>query len=202
MRGLVPLEAVYGRRLALVAPSRSQLDELAELYVRTLVPGARQTVEALHEAGVRVRIISGGLRPPVQRVAEELHVSPDDVGAVDIYFDADGRYAGFDTHSPLARSMGKLQVITDWRNRLPLPMMLVGDGITDLEAKDAVDTFVAFAGVVERPRVVAEADAVIRERSLAPVLELVLSDSRAAPDLRARAARERFGSDTDPHDDR
>jgi hypothetical protein len=57
---------------------------------------------------------------------------------------------------------------------------MIGDGATDLEAKPAVDAFVAFAGVVYRAPVVAAADYVIRERSLAPVLPLALGGQRPA----------------------
>jgi hypothetical protein len=52
--------------------------------------------------------------------------------------------------------------------------MMVGDGNTDLEARPAVDMFVAFAGVVERPSVVGAADVVVRANSLAPLLPLAL----------------------------
>jgi hypothetical protein len=52
--------------------------------------------------------------------------------------------------------------------------MLVGDGATDLEAKPAVALFVAFAGVAARPNVMAAADVVIRQKTMAPVLALAL----------------------------
>jgi hypothetical protein len=37
------------------------------------------------------------------------------VAAVDIHFDEDGGYRGFDEHSPLARSGGKREVMRLWR---------------------------------------------------------------------------------------
>ena len=52
--------------------------------------------------------------------------------------------------------------------------MLVGDGATDLEARPAVDAFIAFAGVVRRQDVVDRADRVIDGPSLAPVVPLAL----------------------------
>jgi phosphoserine phosphatase len=57
--------------------------------------------------------------------------------------------------------------------------MLVGDGITDLEARPPADLFVAYAGVVQRPAVVEAADVVLRARSLAPVLALALGKAPA-----------------------
>jgi hypothetical protein len=46
--------------------------------------------------------------------------------------------------------------------------------VTDLEARPAVDAFVAFMGVANRPTVRAAAELVITAPSLRPVLELVL----------------------------
>jgi len=173
MRGEVPLEEVYGRRLGIVRPSRAAVEALGQRYVETMVPGARETVRALLDAGVRVRVISGGLRPAVVVLARELGIADDDVAAVDVYFSADGAYASYDASSPLARSGGKRAVVEGWLPELPRPILMVGDGATDLEVKDVVDRFVAFAGVVARPAVVAAADEVIREFSLLPLLELV-----------------------------
>lgn len=173
MDGSVPLEDVYGRRLQIIRPTRAQLDAVAREYVRTLVPDARETVAALRWLGKTVRIVSGGLLPAVLAVAAELGMAAEDVAAVGISFDEDGEYAGFDTGSLLARGRGKEVVIRDWD--LPRPSLLVGDGATDAEARPAVDAFAAYAGVVERPAVVRDADHVLREPSLSAVLALACS---------------------------
>ena len=175
MRGEVPLEEVYGRRLALVRPTRRDLERLGALYVERLVPDAASTVAVLHAEGIRVRIVSGGLRPAVLAVARALEIPEADVAAVDIRFDDAGSYAGFDESSPLTTSDGKARVIAAWHD-LPRPSMLVGDGATDLAARPAVDAFVAFAGVVARADVCAQADHVVRSPSLLAVLPIVLGD--------------------------
>lgn len=178
MDGAVPLEEVYGRRLEIIRPTRAQLDAVAREYVRTLVPHARETVAALRWLGKSVRIVSGGLLPAVLAVAEELGLSADDVAAVPVSFDDDGAYAGFDAQSLLARGRGKEVVLRAWD--LPRPALLVGDGATDLEARPAVDAFAAYAAVVERAAVVAGADYVLREPSLAAVLALACSSEDRA----------------------
>ncbi|HEU0012825.1 MAG TPA: HAD-IB family phosphatase [Longimicrobium sp.] len=178
MQGLVALEEVYGRRLALIRPSRERVDAVGRMYVQTLVPHARETVAALRWLGKAVRIVSGGLRPPVQMVAAELGLAPDDVRAVGISFGAGGEYAGFEADSPLARSGGKQAVLRDWH--LPRPVLLVGDGATDLEARPAVDAFAAYMGVADRPAVAAGADFVLRDESLAPVLRIACSRDELA----------------------
>lgn len=176
MRGTLPLEEVYGRRLQLVSPPRGRVIALGQRYVDTLVPDAREVFQALRAHGIGIRIISGGLRPAVVAVARELGIPEQDVAAVDIFFGSDGTYANFEESSPLAVSGGKRKVIDEWN--VARPVLMVGDGATDLEARPAVDAFVAFAGVVYRPQVVAGADYVIRERSLAPIVPIALGGQR------------------------
>jgi len=177
MRGEIPLEQVYGKRLAIVRPTRARVAELARTYVETLVPDAREVVRALRGEGILVRILTGGLLPALDELLRELDLSRDDVAAVDMRFDDAGEYAGFDEGSALARSGGKLVVLRSWATSLRRPILLVGDGATDLEARPAADAFIGFAGVVQRPAVMAAADVVIRSRSLAPVLPLALGDA-------------------------
>lgn len=186
MRGEVPLEQVYGRRLALVRPTRARLEALGQEYIDALVSDTREVIGALRANGVAVRIVSGGLRPAVVALARALGVPDGDVAAVDIHFAPGGEYAGFDERSPLARSGGKRAVLEQWAASLPRPIMFVGDGATDLEAQPLVDCFVAFAGVIERPAVAHAADVVVRAASLAPILALALGDDPPDdPDHRA-----------------
>lgn len=173
MDGAMALEEVYGERLALIDPTHDAVQSVGDAYRESLVNDAREVVEALHWLGKDVRIVSGGLRPPVVAVAELLGIPAAKVAAVDIRFDGEGRYLDFERDSPLARSGGKPDVISAWG--LPRPSLLVGDGSTDLEASPAVDYFVAFMGVVQREAVAAGADLVVNDASLAPILAIASS---------------------------
>src|SRR5690348_8109000 len=62
MRGEIALDAVYGERLGLVRPDRGDLAALAEAYGEALVPGAREALDRLRAAGVRIVLVSGGIR--------------------------------------------------------------------------------------------------------------------------------------------
>ena len=177
MNGQLPLEEVYGRRLELIRPGRQDVERIGRLYIQHLVPGAVEAVRTLEEAGVVIQVLSGGLLPPVAQVAAYLGIGPAHVAAVDVFFDTAGTYAGFDQTSPLARSGGKRRWLEQQGRKLPRPVLLVGDGATDLEARPAVDAFAAFTGVVERPEVARQADHVLRGPSLISVTDLVLSGS-------------------------
>lgn len=174
MGGDVPLQEIYGRRLDLARPNRARVEEVGRMYFERIVPDAQEVIAALHAEGVNVRIISAGVRQAVLMLAEKLGIQDDEVAAVEIYFDEAGEYQSFDVDSPVAAAGGKRRVIEAWSPEMREPVMLVGDGATDLEAQPVVDLFVAFAGVAHRPAVVALADVVIRARSLAPVLPLAL----------------------------
>jgi len=148
MNGEIPLDAVYGERLALVRPTAAELDALGAAYCEAVAPGAGAAVMALRGAGVRIVIVSGGLLQPILSLARLVGVPAEAVHAVRVDVNADGTYAGFDTASPLAREGGKLVVA---RALAPArPVLAVGDGITDAEMRPAVDAFALFTGFVRR----------------------------------------------------
>lgn len=158
MAGTRPLEAVYGERLAAVAPTRDEVNALGVAYLAALAAGAERCVAALRAAGCRPLIVSGGLRPALLPLAESLGIAAADVHGVDIMFDADGAYAGFDRASPLAQQRGKPALVASLA--LPRPVVAVGDGSTDLAIRTAgaADLFVAFTGFARREAVVRGAD--------------------------------------------
>jgi phosphoserine phosphatase len=156
MRGELALDAVYGERLALIRPTRAEIDALAEAYRAAVAPGAAATIGALQAAGVRVVLISGGLREAILPLAHDIGIIDDRVHAVGVRFGADGAYAGFDEASPLATQGGKPVVVA--RLALPAPVLAVGDGATDLAMRPAVQAFAAWTGFVRRDAVVRGAD--------------------------------------------
>ncbi|HEX5830618.1 MAG TPA: HAD-IB family phosphatase [Gemmatimonadaceae bacterium] len=151
MDGELPLDAVYGERLRLITPTRADIAALADEYQRRLLPGARSAVARLRAAGIRVVLVSGGLRPALLPLAEMLGVPASDVHAVDVRFDDEGCFRGFDDASPLATQSGKGVVVRTLA--LPHPILAVGDGATDLAMAPDVDLFAAFTGVVRRDAV-------------------------------------------------
>jgi HAD superfamily phosphoserine phosphatase-like hydrolase len=170
MTGDLPLDAVYAKRLSLVRPSRADLAALASAYLAALVPGARDAIHALREAGVRVVLVSGGLRDAILPLAAELGFAANDVHAVELEFAPDGSYASFDPMSPLACAGGKPRIARTLG--LPAPVLAVGDGSTDAELKPCVDAFAAFTGVARRESVVAVADYIITRFAELPPLVL------------------------------
>jgi phosphoserine phosphatase len=162
MRGDIPLEQVYRSRLAQIRPRREDLDALSRAYVEAIAPDCVSTISKLRHAGVQVVLVSGGLRNALLRLALHLDLDLADVHAVDVRFDAMGAYVGYDEKSPLSTSSGKHTVIAGLA--VERPILMVGDGVTDLATKagGAVDQFAAYTGVVTRPPGIRDADVVLK----------------------------------------
>lgn len=170
MRGAIPLDGVYGERLAMIRPRRDEVEELGNAYLAAIAPGCVDAVQRMRAAGVHVILVSGGLRPALEPLAAHLGIDLRDLHAVAISFDASGEYAGYDEASPLATATGKRRVVESLA--LTRPALAVGDGSTDLAMRAVVDRFIGFTGFVRRDTVVREADALVG--SFEELAELVL----------------------------
>jgi len=185
MEGEVSLEEVYAERLHLLRPTREDLQRIALRYREEAVPDVRQLVAALKFLGRRIHIVSSGLGEPVLAFGNWLGVPSDCIHGVGLEFDQlAGRWWDYSERDPnpaeryldfvagpLSESRGKRAVIGQVR-RKPGRAVLVGDGVSDLLARPAVELFVGFGGVAHRERVAAQADIYIATPSLAPILPL------------------------------
>jgi hypothetical protein len=72
--------------------------------------------------------------------------------------------------NPLTGTFGKNQIITQIRSQYPGRVLMIGDGLSDLEAAVDVDLFVSFGGAVFRQRIADESPIYIHGLTLAPVL--------------------------------
>lgn len=152
MDGEVPLDEVFQRRLALISPSREQVAQVAQLYLDTVEPTAKATLSSLREKGWDLMILSGGFRECILPLAQELGI--DLVEAVPLNFDNDGHYLSFDASYPTTYNGGKPEILAGIRSKNnPELMIMVGDGISDLETISVADHFVAYTGYINRPKV-------------------------------------------------
>ncbi|MGV3708111.1 MAG: haloacid dehalogenase-like hydrolase [Gemmatimonas sp.] len=157
MSGELPLEQVYGARLDVIRPTRDEIASVALAYVKSVEPGAAAVIGELVGAGVRVDIVSGGLRDALLPLADLLGVSHDRVHAVGLEFETVGAYRSLSADQWLSRQDGKPRLVRSLE--LPRPSVMIGDGSTDAAVRGATDEFIAYTGVARRPLVVAAADA-------------------------------------------
>lgn len=70
-----------------------------------------------------------------------------------------GVYRGFDKTAPTSRDGGKPAVVTALKAERGLtPITMIGDGVTDMQARPPADAFIGFGGIVARPPVQKGAD--------------------------------------------
>jgi phosphoserine phosphatase len=90
---------------------------------------------------------------------------------VDLFFAADGSYRDYDAAYPSTRSGGKVDIINRLREEFrPEKVVMVGDGVSDLETAPVVDLFVGFGGFATRQKVKREAAAFITSLAAVPAL--------------------------------
>lgn len=169
MEGKISVESVFGRRLAVIKPTRADAAAIGRMYVAQVEPTAVATIAALKAAGWTPVILSGGFRQCIEPLAAHLGIGR--IEAVDLHFDAAGNYTGYDERFPTTRSGGKPECVTALKRELqPARTVMVGDGVSDLEAKAVVDLFVGFGRYTERAKVKAGAHAFIKSLAELPPL--------------------------------
>lgn len=179
MNGDIPLEAIYGERLALIRPQRAALAVIARRYQENIVPGARETITALQARGIKTAIVSAGLLEAVLPLAAAVGVAAADTFAVSLQFDTEGNYQHH-IASPLTTAGGKAAIIAAWKQQHGLKhVVMVGDGMSDIAARapGAADRIIGYGGVVERAPVRAAADMYNTARDLRELLPLILGDA-------------------------
>ncbi len=174
MDGEMHLDDALQKRLEIMDAT---VDKLTE-YVKTrpaeerLTPGIKRLVHELQARNVEVFFISGGFRELILPVADVLGIPRQNIFANRFVYMADDelgaggyptiRVRGFDPKEPTSRDGGKPEAIRKIRQMNPYQtVVMVGDGITDLEAVQetgGADLFIGYSGVVERPIVKANAD--------------------------------------------
>jgi len=170
MNGKIRIEEIFRLRLEAIRPTREDAAAIGRRYLATVEPTAKAAVDAFHAMGWTPVIISGGFRQAIRPLADALGIAR--IEAVDLYFAEDGTYKGFDADYPSTRSGGKIDIINTLRSELsPERVVMIGDGVSDLETKPVVDLFVGFGGFTTRDRVKRESEVFVT--SLSAVTKLV-----------------------------
>lgn len=157
MDGEIPLDEVFRRRMEIIRPNRAMMEQVSQMYLETVVPGAVEFVSGAIENGWLPVIVSGGFAPIIRPLAEMLGIRY--VEAVPLTFNDLGEYVGYGEDYPSTRNLGKNEIIREWQKALlPRRTVMIGDGISDLETKSDVDLMIGFGGVVARAKVKDGAD--------------------------------------------
>jgi len=169
MNGEVPIDEIFGRRLEIIQPDLATCQKVGQLYIDQIEPTAVSTLEKLRSTGWVTVIVSGGFTQVIEPLAAYLGVER--IEAVPLHFNEDGSYAGYDTSAPPTRNGGKPEIVASLKAEFhPEKVVMVGDGISDLEAQGEVDTFIGFGRYAAREKVQAQADHFVTSLEQIPAL--------------------------------
>ncbi len=171
MEGKAKFCQTLGKRLEIVKPCKKDLARLANLYIKNEVKGARKTIAGLKRMGINVYIVTGAYLEALLPFAKYLGIPRKNVFAINLKFQKNGNYLSPDWKNPLTKNKGKQHIIQKLTKQGKT--VLIGDGATDLEAKEIVDLFIGFGGVIKRQIVKENADVFIETPNLLPILKIV-----------------------------
>ncbi|XP_066146346.1 phosphoserine phosphatase-like [Euwallacea fornicatus] len=158
MSGSMTFQEALKLRLNIIQPTIGQVQDFIRMYPPTLTPGVKTLVDVLHRRKVPVYLISGGFRCIIIPIADQLKISHNHIFANRLKFYFTGEYAGFDEDQPTSQSGGKGLVIQHLKQTCGYKnVVLIGDGVTDLEAAPPADAFIGYGGNVIRATVKAKA---------------------------------------------
>lgn len=161
MGGNVLFQDALRRRLNVMKPSASDIENFNTEHPHVLSPGISELIKVLEDKGILLFLVSGGFRQVIHPLAIKLNIPVENVFANTILFKEDGSYAGFDPSEFTSRSGGKAEAVRHIKKNWGLDhIIMIGDGATDAEAKQpgGADLFIGYGGVVYRESVANRAD--------------------------------------------
>ena len=159
MNGGLPFQDALEQRLELLQPSTFAIADCIASHPLTLTPGFLSLLHLLRTKQKQLFLVTGGFHQMLHQLLPTLHIPPSHVYANRLRFNAVGQYAGFDTSQPTASSGGKAKAVADIMTRWRLhSVVMVGDGMTDVEARPPAACMVGYGGVVVREAVRKKAD--------------------------------------------
>ncbi|WP_353809946.1 phosphoserine phosphatase SerB [Agromyces sp. SYSU T00194] len=167
MRGELDFSESLRERVATLAGLPAAALDGVRAQVR-VTPGARELVDAVHAAGGRVGVVSGGFHELLDPIADDLGLDFCRANRLEV---ADGALTGRVTGA-IVDAHAKAEALREWAAASGLATdrtIAVGDGANDLEMMRAAALGVAFDA---KPVVRRRADVAIDVRDLSTVLAL------------------------------
>eukprot|EP01039_Chlorochromonas_danica_P010242 gene10242-11336_t len=165
MGGQVLFQDALAARLSIIQPSKQDIDSFLSERPFHLTPGIKEVVDLLHAQNKVVYLVSGGFRQMIAPVAETLRIPSHRIYANNLLFNEnDGTFRDFDAAELTSRDGGKAKVVQHLISAHSYkPVVVIGDGVTDMQARPPADAFIGFGGVVVREKVEKGADWFIRD---------------------------------------
>lgn len=162
MEGGMPFHEALAKRLEAMTMTKLQLDDMMQTHPLQLTHGVKELIATLHRREQHVYFVSGGFRQMIHPIAKQCDVPTTHIYANTLVFNDDGTLKGHLDSEPTSRAGGKAKVVADLKALHGyINVVMVGDGATDMEARDipgGADAFIGFGGIAVRDKVKAGAD--------------------------------------------
>ncbi len=168
MRGEVDFAASLRSRVGVLAGVPVSAFERVLARIEP-TPGVRELIDAVHERGGRVGVVSGGFHEILDTIAPDLGV---DVWRANRLTTVDGALAG-SVDGAIVDAEGKAAALREWAAESGLPLaqtIAIGDGANDLRMMTAAGLGLAFNA---KPTVRAHADLIVERLDLSEVIPLL-----------------------------
>jgi phosphoserine phosphatase len=135
----------------------------------TITAGAKELINAIHEAGGKVGAVSGGFTQLVAPLAKVLNL---DFHRSNVLQIIDGYLTG-EVIGPIIDKPAKATALAEWANSLNLELkhtVAIGDGANDLDMMDVAGLSIGFNA---KPRVRKAADVILGSKNLSEVIVLL-----------------------------
>lgn len=147
MLGGANFREALARRLDIIQPTTKIINQYLASHPPRLTNHIEELIELLQQLGRDVYLISGGFDVIIQPAADKLNIPYENIYANSIKFYYDGSYAGFEESRPTSDQDGKSRVIAMLKQTKGYKnVVMIGDGVTDLEAYPPADAFIGFGG--------------------------------------------------------
>lgn len=175
MNGNLSMEKAMKVKMEILKPNHTDMVKLGKKYIKSLVPNVPKVIKLLQNLGKELWVISGNFSPAVNILGEKLKIPDDHIICNKIFFDKKGNYLNFDLDNPLGKNGGKKVVIQKLFDKNSKNIAFIGDGYTDFEAAEAIETFVGFGGVVTREKVMRACKNYVRTNDMQAILPFILT---------------------------
>ncbi len=171
MRGEIDFKQALEERVGLLAGLGQEVFDRTFERV-TFTPGALELVQAAHERGWKVGVVSGGFHEVADRIVEAAGIDYCLANRLEVQGDKlTGKLA-----AEIVTRERKLDALRSWARELGLPLsqtVAMGDGANDIPMIQAAGTGIAFCA---KPKTREAAPFAINERNLMLAMDIILRD--------------------------
>jgi len=151
MNGELTFHSALSSRLNILQPSKSNIMNFLNHHPFQLSDNIEKLISILQNMNKAVYLISGGFRIMIEPIADILNITKDNIYANTILFDKNNSYCGFDESEYTCRDYGKQRVLEHLKVKYMYDnIIMIGDGMNDVQAKPPANVFIGYGGNVIR----------------------------------------------------